>query len=391
MKGALRAMGKSFRLGNSPKLQKRFISRKTLGARKGAAGFKKFMGASKEAKGRFIRSKVNANKNVKFAKKFFKSSNRTKRRWIRKKANLIKRKAAEKALAGGKAVLKAVKSSVMKKGFNPLKFVLMVFAGWLVNQLPKIIEGIKKFIDWAKPAFEILGKIVKGIVDFMKWIGGGLTKLWTAITGGDSELENAKSQLEGKNKELKETFKKQEKGFDELKNKAKAEESSLKKDMDDLDKEVKDEAAGNGKGEGTTTSTNSEGKEVASTTSTGDGKTGSTPVKSAPKTKLVMETVPIRKNTRGGGSNIIGYRSVEITVNAKTGEEISRRTINTIKGKPKDIDLAAFKKESAARIVTVDIPTPKSTLPIQDTSTKPVNQGTSDGVNRKVMLTAIDS
>ena len=195
MKGALRAMGKSFRLGNSPKLQKRFISRKTLGARKNVAGFKKFMGASKQVKGRFIRSKVNANKNVKFAKKFFKSSNRTKRRWIRRKANLIKRKAAEKALAGGKAVLKAVKSSVMKKGFNPLKFVLMVFAGWLVNQLPKIIEGIKKFIDWAKPAFEILGKIVKGIVDFMKWIGGGLTKLWTALTGGDGEIENAKSQL----------------------------------------------------------------------------------------------------------------------------------------------------------------------------------------------------
>ena len=92
MKGALRSLGKSFRLGNSPKLQKRFISRKTLGARKGAAGFKKFMGASNKTKGRFIRSKVNTNKNVKFAKKFFKSSNRTKRRWVRRKANLIKRK-----------------------------------------------------------------------------------------------------------------------------------------------------------------------------------------------------------------------------------------------------------------------------------------------------------
>ena len=389
MKGALRAMGKSFRLGNSPKLQKRFISRKTLGARKGAAGFKKFMGASKEAKGRFIRSKVNANKNVKFAKKFFKSSNRTKRRWIRKKANLIKRKAAEKALEGGKAVLKAVKSSVMKKGFNPLKFVLMVFAGWLVNQLPKIIEGIKKFIDWAKPAFEILGKIVKGIVDFMKWIGGGLTKLWTSLTGGDSELENAKSELKGKNKELKDTFAKQEKGFKDLENKAKGEEANLRKDMDDLQKEVDAES----EAKGITPDSN---KVTQGSTLTNNESTDNAPVttKSTPQTKLVMERVPIKKRRPGRGSryDIVGYKEVQVTINVKTGEEISRKTINTIKGKPKNTDVSGLKKETTGpKVVTVDIPTSKSTLPIQDTSTKPVNQGTSDGVNRKVMLTAIDS
>ena len=389
MKGALRAMGKSFRLGNSPKLQKRFISRKTLGARKGAAGFKKFMGASKEAKGRFIRSKVNSNKNVKFAKKFFKSSNRTKRRWIRKKASLIKRKAAEKALEGGKAVLKAVKSSVMKKGFNPLKFVLMVFAGWLVNQLPKIIEGIKKFIDWAKPAFEMLGKIVKGIVDFMKWIGGGLTKLWTSLTGGDSELENAKSELKGKNKELKDTFAKQEKGFKDLENKAKGEEANLRKDMDDLQKEVDAES----EAKGITPDSN---KVTQGSTLTNNESTDNAPVttKSTPQTKLVMERVPIKKRRPGRGSryDIVGYKEVQVTINVKTGEEISRKTINTIKGKPKNTDVSGLKKETTGpKVVTVDIPTSKSTLPIQDTSTKPVNQGTSDGVNRKVMLTAIDS
>ncbi len=389
MKGALRAMGKSFRLGNSPKLQKRFISRKTLGARKGAAGFKKFMGASNKTKGRFLRSKVNANKNVKFAKKFFKSSNRTKRRWIRKKANLIKRKAAEKALEGGKAVLKAVKSSVMKKGFNPLKFVLMVFAGWLVNQLPKIIEGIKKFIDWAKPAFEILGKIVKGIVDFMKWIGGGLTKLWTSLTGGDSELENAKSELKGKNKELKDTFAKQEKGFKDLENKAKGEEANLRKDMDDLQKEVDAES----EAKGITPDSN---KVTQGSTLTNNESTDNAPVttKSTPQTKLVMERVPIKKRRPGRGSryDIVGYKEVQVTINVKTGEEISRKTINTIKGKPKNTDVSGLKKETTGpKVVTVDIPTSKSTLPIQDTSTKPVNQGTSDGVNRKVMLTAIDS
>ena len=115
-KGILRSMGKSFRLGNSPKLQKRFISRKTLGARKGVAGFKKFMGASNKTKGRFIRSKVNANKNVKFAKKFFKSSNRTKRRWIRKKSKFNKKKSLRKSIRRWKGSFKGCKKFCNEKG-----------------------------------------------------------------------------------------------------------------------------------------------------------------------------------------------------------------------------------------------------------------------------------
>ena len=388
MKGALRSLGKSFRLGNSPKLQKRFISRKTLGARKGAAGFKKFMGASNKTKGRFIRSKVNTNQNVKFAKKFFKSSNRTKRRWIRKKANLIKRKAAEKALEGGKAVLKAVKSSVMKKGFNPLKFVLMVFAGWLVNQLPKIIEGIKKFIDCAKPAFEMLGKVVKGIVDFMKWIGGGLSKLWTALTGGDSEVENAKSQLEAKNQELKGTFDKQDKGFKDLEKKAKKEEGGLKKEMDDLDKDVKTESDAN-KGDATTSVT-SEGKVVASTTATGEEP------KPPLKTKVTPKTTKVRKRRSGGSGKlpvtvIIKGKSVVLQPGTPEYEKfVGGTSSKIIHGKVSDVNLV---KDSSGKpkIVTVDMPLPPKTPESQNPSTVIVNEGSSDGVNRKVMLTAIDS
>ena len=388
MKGALRSLGKSFRLGNSPKLQKRFISRKTLGARKGAAGFKKFMGASNKTKGRFLRSKVNTNKNVKFAKKFFKSSNRTKRRWIRKKANLIKRKAAEKALEGGKAVLKAVKSSVMKKGFNPLKFVLMVFAGWLVNQLPKIIEGIKKFIEWAKPAFEMLGKIVKGIVDFMKWIGGGLSKLWTALTGGDSEVENAKSQLEAKNQELKGTFDKQEKGFKDLEKKAKKEEGGLKKEMDDLDKDVKTESDAN-KGDATTSVT-SEGKVVASTTATGEEP------KPPLKTKVTPKTTKVRRRRIGTGRPVtveIKGKSVVLQPGTPEYYEFFKPGGTSSKiyhGQVKDVNLVTD-SSGKPKIVTVDMPLPPKTPESQNPSTVIVNEGSSDGVNRKVMLTAIDS
>ena len=388
MKGALRSMGKSFRLGSKPKLQKRFISIKTLGARKGAAGFKKFMGASNKTKGRFLRSKVNANKNVKFAKKFFKKSGRTQRRWIRKKASLIKRKAAEKALEGGKAVLKAVKSSVMTKGFNPLKFIMMVFAGWMVNQLPKIIAGIKKFIEWAKTAFEMLGKIVKGIVDFMKWIGGGLTKLWTALTGGDSEIDQAKQKLEGKNKELKGTFDKQEKGFKDLEKKAKKEEGGLKKEMDDLDKEVKAESDAN-KGDAST-SISSEGKVVASTTDTGEEPT--TPVKTKTTPKNNITSKPQRIGT--GKPVTIEIKGKTVVLQPGT-EEYNNFFLpggakdKMIHNKVSDVNLV---KDSSGKpkIVTVDVPMPtETTAPVQETVV--VNQGSSDSVNRKVMLTAIDS
>jgi len=399
-KGILRSMGKSFRLGNSPKLQKRFISRKTLGARKGAAGFKKFMGASNKTKGRFLRSKVNANKNVKFAKKFFKKSGKVQRRWIRRKAGLLKRKAAEKALEGGKAVLKAVKSSVMKKGFNPLKFVLMVFAGWLVNQLPKIIEGIKKFIDWAKPAFEMLGKVVKGIVDFMKWIGGGLAKLWTAISGGDSEIETSKSQLEGKNKELNDTLKKQQKGFDDLTKKAKGEETNLKKDMDDLDKDVKAESDAN-KGD-VTTSVTSEGKVVASTTATGQEP------KPPLKTKVIPKTTKVRRRRSGRSGKlpvtvIIKGKSVVLQPGTPEYEKfVGGTSSKIIHNKVSDVNLVQTK--SGPKILTVDVPIP-SKVDLSGKMGQPgsgetfggrggstYNQGNSDGVNsKKAMLAAIDS
>ena len=404
-KGILGKMKGGFRLGSSPKLQKRFISRKTLGARKGAAGFKKFMGASNKTKGRFLRSKVKGlDKNVRFAKKFFKSDTKTKKRWMRRKANLLKRKASEKALEGGRAVLKAVKNSVMAKGFNPLKFILMVFAGWLVNQLPKIIEGIKKFIEWAKPAFEILGNIMKGIVKFMKWIGGGLAKLWNGLTGNTDEIENAKKQIESKNKELKGAFKKQEKGFNELTNKAKGEEKVLRKDMDDLKKEVDKELGEDG------AETNNEDKATPKSTiqyneSTGKYENISNTAKSTPKNKLTSTSSSRRIGTGKpitveikGQKTILQPGTIEYYNFFKPGGTSSK----IYHGKVKDVNLV--KTPSGPKIVTVDYPVP-SKVDLSGKMGQPgsgetfggrggstYNQGSSDGVNsKKAMLTAIDS
>ena len=389
-KGFLGSMAGGFKLGKArPKVQKRFISRKTLGARKNVAGFKKFMGASNKTKGRFLRAKVNANKNVKFAKKFFKVNKRVRNRWIRKKASLIKRKAAEAALEGGKRVLKGAKKAIASKGgFNPLKFVLMVFAGWLVNQLPKIVAGIKKFIEWAKPAFEMLGKWVKGIIDFFKWIGGGVSKLWTAITGSSDSADAEKKALEGKTKELEGTFKKQKEGFNELEKKAKKEEGSLKKDLDDVDKEVKDEVQGDV--EGKKTSTSADGKTVASTT--GSGKADPlVKTKSTPKTKLASKpqrigtgkpvTVVIKGETVVLQPGTVEYNSFFAPGGAKD---------KMIHGKVKDVNIV--KTSSGPKIVTVDMPLPSTSKSTQkNTVTMPINQGNSDSVNSKeIALHGID-
>ncbi len=388
-KGFLGSMAGGFKLGKArPKVQKRFISRKTLGARKNVAGFKKFMGASNKTKGRFLRAKVNANKNVKFAKKFFKVNKRVRNRWIRKKASLIKRKAAEAALEGGKRVLKGAKKAIASKGgFNPLKFVLMVFAGWLVNQLPKIVAGIKKFIEWAKPAFEMLGKWVKGIIDFFKWIGGGVSKLWTAITGSSDSADAEKKALEGKTKELEGTFKKQKEGFNELEKKAKKEEGSLKKDLDDVDKEVKDEVQGDV--EGKKTSTSADGKTVASTT--GSGKADPlVKTKSTPKTKLASK--PQRIGTGKPVTVVIKGETVVLqpgTVEYNAFFGPGGTTSKIMKGTLKDMNLV--KTPSGPKIVTVDVPIPANKTPTQESTVHTPIQRNSDGVNSKeIALHGID-
>jgi len=189
------------------------------------------LGKSK-SKGRFIRSKVNSNKNVKFAKKFFKSDRRLQRRYIRRKTNLLKRKAAEKALEGGKAVKTKFKKSISSKGFNPIKFITMIFVGWIINVLPKIISTLKEWMKKLKPVFDTLKSWVKGIVDFFKWIGGGISKFIGSITGDNATVDAEKKKLQDANKNLKGAFKKQKKGFDDLTDKAKGEEKNLKKDIE---------------------------------------------------------------------------------------------------------------------------------------------------------------
>ena len=206
-----------------------------FGSAKG--GFK--LGKSKpKVQGRFIRKKLNSDKNVKFAKKFFKSDRRLQKRYIRRKTNLLKRKAAEKALEGGKAVKTKFKKSITSKGFNPIKFITMIFVGWIINVLPKIVSTLKAWMKKLKPVFDTLKSWVKGVVDFFKWIGGGINKFLGAITGDNATVDAEKKKLQDANKNLKGAFNKQKKGFDDLTNKAKGEEKTLKKDIKNVEDQV---------------------------------------------------------------------------------------------------------------------------------------------------------
>ena len=349
-------------------------SKKVAGVKK---GFKKFMGVSNKAKGRFLRGKVKTG--AVGAAKFFKKSTQKSLKWTRKKTSLLLAAGAAAALAKGRSLAKGAASSVMKKGFNPIKFILLTFVGWIITKLPEIMAGIKKFLEWAKPAFKILGDWVKGIVEFFKWIGGGVMKLWDKISGNTDKVDAEKKKLEDATGKLKKTFDDTKKGHEDLVKQAKGEETNLNKDMDDLNKEVNQELDANGQ-----PTTNSSGKDVTpSTTISPTKNTTSDSVKptSTPKTKLASR--PQRIGTGKPVTVVIKGESVVLqpgTVEYNTFFGPGGTTSKIMKGTLKDMNLVQTK--SGPKIVTVDIPLPANkpaTPPTSNVST----QGSSDGVNSK--------
>jgi len=89
-----------------------------------------------------------------------------KNKFLRKQAKLAKREEKEKATEKIKPVtsfLKAgaqkITSKVMPIFDTAMNFFGTLLLGFLVNQLPKIIENVSNFIDQVKPALDIAGKI----------------------------------------------------------------------------------------------------------------------------------------------------------------------------------------------------------------------------------------
>ena len=351
------------------------------------SGFK--LGSNNKLRGRFIRSKVNSNKNVKFAKKFFKSDKRLRKRFIRRKTNLLKRKAAEKALEGGQAVKKRFKKSITSKGFNPIKFITTIFVGWIINVLPKIISTLKKWMEKLKPVFDTLKSWVKGIVKFFTMIGNAIGKFVGAITGSTSTVDAEKKAIQKKNDELKGTFSKQKKGFNDLENKAKGEEKNLRKDMDNLDKDVNEEK----KNEGLSTSSNGNGEQIISNSNQQPQlqKDGVTTAKPKPKNVIVPYTIKNVKirNKRG---RVVGTK--EVKIDKVTGKEWTGMSPDTssITSSPKNTNIN-LKADSSTKnkVVTVDMPVESTPPQPQGGSGTPIEQDNSDSVNStELMLNSIE-
>ena len=66
-----------------------------------------------------------------------------------------------------------------------LKTLGILFAGWLTNYLPQIIEAVRKFIDIVGKIINFIKPIAKMIWDIGKWIVGAGTKLAAMLVGVD--------------------------------------------------------------------------------------------------------------------------------------------------------------------------------------------------------------
>ena len=64
-----------------------------------------------------------------------------------------------------------------------LKTLGILFAGWLTNYLPQIIEAVRKFIDIVGKIINFIKPIAKMIWDIGKWIVGAGTKLAAMLVG----------------------------------------------------------------------------------------------------------------------------------------------------------------------------------------------------------------
>ena len=350
------------------------------------SGFK--LGSNNKLRGRFIRSKVNSNNNVKFAKKFFKSDRRAQKRYIRRKTNLLKRKAAEKALEGGKAVKAKFKKSITAKGFNPIKFITAIFVGWIINQLPKIISTLKAWMKKLKPVFDTLKSWVKGVVDFFTMIGNSVGKFLGTITGNNATVDAEKKQIEEKNQQLKGVFDKSKKGFKDLTDKAKGEEKKLGKDVDEVNQK-----SGSENTESEVKDSRNLGKQTPSTPQLQRDEVKTTIV------PYTIKKVPI-KNKRG---KVISFKKVKIdketgkewkgnmNVSANVNVNIDQAQSITPSPKNGNVNLKAD-STNKNKVVTVDVPIiRKPPQTVRDSSTTTAKQDNPDSVNSKeLMLTNIE-
>ena len=131
----------------------------------------------------------------------------------------------KKGGAGGK-----IKEMAKKGGMRILTAIVAIIAGFLINQLPKIMKFLEKVMDVLKGFWKIAGPIFETLFNIISPIVEGLAKLvMGTVDSGDAEkqLQKNKSEMEEAEESLKDTKKGLEENID-----------NTKKDIEDTKKDL---------------------------------------------------------------------------------------------------------------------------------------------------------
>ena len=131
----------------------------------------------------------------------------------------------KKGGAGGK-----IKEMAKKGGMRILTAIVAIIAGFLINNLPKIMKFLGKVMDVLKGFWKIAGPIFETLFNIISPIVEGLAKLvMGTVDSGDAEkqLQKNKSEME----EAEDSLKKTKEGLDENIENTKKEIDNTKKDL----------------------------------------------------------------------------------------------------------------------------------------------------------------
>ena len=131
----------------------------------------------------------------------------------------------KKGGAGGK-----IKEMAKKGGLRIMTAIVAIIAGFLINNLPKIMKFLEKVMDVLKGFWKIAGPIFETLFNIISPIVEGLAKLvMGTVDSGDAEkqLQKNKSEME----EAEESLKNTKKGLEEN-------IENTKKDIDDTKKDL---------------------------------------------------------------------------------------------------------------------------------------------------------
>ena len=148
----------------------------------------------------------------------------------KQKAEGKEKELEQKGKSGGKTGGK-IKEMAKKGGLRIMTAIVAIIAGFLINNLPKIMKFLQKVMDVLKGFWKIAGPVFETLFNIISPIVEGLAKLLGGGNDADSlnkDLKKNKSEMEEAEDSLKDT----KKGLDKNVDEAKAGIEDTKKDLE---------------------------------------------------------------------------------------------------------------------------------------------------------------